>query len=127
VGCLCGVQFITDKGTKSEILGHKGHAAAFLAPKKFYIAGIGGQYVAGGFSGMCVLAVDGTRYAEAKSSLESRLQGVVSRPVFRDNLVRTMLKWFKGGFFKWVVVKCDKCGADTTGIGTAKPTFQEAK
>eukprot|EP00842_Homolaphlyctis_polyrhiza_P005007 jgi/Hompol1/5507/HPOL_001952-RA len=48
---------------------------------------------------------------------------------FDDHLMRGLLRWFKGTFFKWVnCLDCSTCGrANTYSAGTAQPTPEDIR
>lgn len=133
MGALCGMQMNTSSGGHSPLFGTRGRASAFLCPPGMHLAGLGGVYTAPqasgsvtwGFSQLRVSCVRSDRETAALQWMDRKLGAAASSPAYRDNLVKHLLQWFKGGFFRWAVIRCAACGAGTRAAGAAPPTQSE--
>jgi len=124
---LVGIQIITNKGGRSPLLGHRGHAVAFAAPKDHYLSGICGKFSpTEGFVSFFLLFVNQHKTAQAHRAMQRKLSESESSDMFTDMLTKRLLTWFKGGFFKWTVVNCKRCNGNTRHVGAARPTAEEA-
>ena len=64
--------------------------------------------------------------AAAAAAAATDAATAASAPTFRLHLLRALLGWFKGEFFKWVHAEpCSACGGATEPSGGAPPTQQE--
>eukprot|EP00466_Bigelowiella_natans_P013120 jgi/Bigna1/72567/fgenesh1_pg.20_\ len=149
---LTGIQLVTNKGRRSEVLGVRTPStSAFVAPKGHFLTGIGGRYVAmmgggndddddesedrndgsGGIYSLALVYVTIARYVAeekrraAQDIVDSKLRSMDAKPITRDLLVRRLLRWFKGGFFKWTAVRCERCNANTQAAGACRANIAE--